>query len=132
MRLVVATVLTLTLLKTDGAAQSRGRAERPQYLYVWAGAADSSQSDFLAVIDATPGVRYGEVFTTVPVGAVTMAHHIEMVSGRRLLANGFEAGKTFRFDLRDPRKPVLVGTLPVPDSLASGPARLHGALFSPR
>ncbi|HUO82981.1 MAG TPA: hypothetical protein VM616_09010, partial [Gammaproteobacteria bacterium] len=111
--------LTLSAGCSGAVAQSRGRADRPQYLYVWAGAVDSAQSDFLAVIDATPRQpRYGDVIATIPVGAVTNAHHIEMASDRVLLANGFDAGRTFRFDLRDPRKPLLAGELATPATLA--------------
>lgn len=115
----IAVTLTLSTACTGAKAQSRGDGERTRYLFVWAGAADSTQSDFLAVVDATRKLpRYGTILTTVPVGAVTMAHHVELAGNRILLANGFAAGRTFRFDLRDPRKPLLAGTLPVPDSLA--------------
>jgi hypothetical protein len=119
MRITTVIILALTLSGLGSAeAQSRA-AERTQYIFVWAGAADSTKSDFLAVIDATPRLpRYGDIIGTVPVGSVTMAHHIEMASGQILLANGFNAGKTFRFDVRDPRKPLLAGTLAVPDELA--------------
>jgi hypothetical protein len=91
----------------------------PEYLLVWAGAADSTQTDFLAVIDASArGPRYGDLVATVPVGAVTMAHHVALGDDRTLLANGFNAGKTFRFDIRDPRNPVLAGTLAIPEKLS--------------
>jgi hypothetical protein len=115
--LTLALILSITFERAE--AQQRGRADGTRHLFVWAGAADSTQSDFLAVIDATPGLpRYGDIIATVPVGSVTMAHHIEWAGGGMLLANGFNAGKTFRFDLRDPRNPLLVGTLAVPQQLA--------------
>ena len=91
----------------------------PEYLLVWAGAADSTQTDFLAVVDATPhGPRYGDLVATIPVGAVTMAHHVTVAGGHILLANGFNAGKTYRFDIRDPHNPVLADTLAVPEKLS--------------
>ena len=85
------------------------------YLFVWAGDADKLESDFLAVVDVDRGSpTYGEVIATLPVGAAgTMAHHTEydMPAGGVLWANGFAAGQTYRFDLRDPRHPRLAGSL---------------------
>jgi 56kDa selenium binding protein (SBP56) len=84
-----------------------------RYLFVWAGDADKRESDFLAVVDVdrqSPG--YAQVVTTLPVGAVgTRPHHTEyeMPSDGLLWANGFAAGRTFQFDLRDPTRPRLVG-----------------------
>src|SRR5688572_10664707 len=99
--------------------QSRSAALMVEHLFVWAGAADSTQTDFLAVIDANPrGPRYGDLVATIPVGAVTAAHHVALGRDRILLANGFDAGKTFRFDIRDPGSPVLTGTLAVPEKLS--------------
>ena len=85
-----------------------------RYLFVWAADADRRESDFLAVIDIDrESPSYTEVIATLPVGAVgTMAHHTEheMSPSGALWANGFNAGKTFRFDLRDPRAPRLAGS----------------------
>ena len=56
---------------------------------------------------------YGEVITTLPVGAVgTVPHHTEyeMPADGVLWANGFAAGRTFRLDLRDPTRPRLAGS----------------------
>lgn len=92
----------------DAAAGSR-------YLFVWAGDADKQQSDFLAVVDVDPdSPTYADVVATLPVDAVgTSPHHTEheMPAGSVLWANGFAAGRTFRFDLRDPARPRLAGTL---------------------
>lgn len=46
----------------------------------------------------------------------TNAHHTEpqMPADGLLLANGFDAGVTFRFDLRDPLRPALAAPLVVP------------------
>lgn len=96
------------------AAQSRNnrRAASGSYLFVWAGDADRKQSDFLAVIDARPNSRgYGRILTTLPVGASgTVPHHTEheMPAGGVLFANGFGAGRTFRFDLSRPTRPRLL------------------------
>ncbi len=85
-----------------------------RYLFVWAGDVDKRESDFLAVVDVDrQSPRYTEVVTTLPVGAVgTLAHHTEYETpvGGVLWANGFAAGRTFRFDLRDPTRPRLAGS----------------------
>src|SRR5581483_5931286 len=84
------------------------------YLYIWAGDGDKRESDFLAVIDVRPAKpRYGRIVATLPVGeAGTIAHHTEheMPKGGVLFANGFHAGKTFMFDLRNPESPRLFGS----------------------
>jgi hypothetical protein len=84
-----------------------------RYLFVWAGDADKRESDFLAVVDVDRrSPTYGEVVTTLPVGAAgTLPHHTEyaMPPGGVLWANGFAAGRTFRLDLRDPTRPRLAG-----------------------
>ena len=42
----------------------------PEYLYLWTGSADSTQPDFLAVLDVTEdSARYGRLIATLP-GAV--------------------------------------------------------------
>ncbi len=89
-------------------------ASRPSpYLFVWARSADTSQPDFLAVIDAlSSSPMYGDVITTVSSGIpVNLAHHTEysMPPGGILFANDYTSGLTFRFDLRDPRSPKLLG-----------------------
>jgi hypothetical protein len=94
-------------------------AADPSYIFAWAADADGADSDFLAVIDATPtSPTYGTVLATAPVGVKkTEAHHTEpeMPSDGLLLANGFNAGITFRFDLRDPLRPSLAAPLAVPE-----------------
>lgn len=92
--------------------------QRPQaasrFLYVWAADSNKKQSDFLAVIDVDPRSKdYTTVITTLPVGSVgSMPHHTEyeMAGDRILWANGFEAGRTFIFDLRDGAHPRLLKT----------------------
>jgi hypothetical protein len=85
-----------------------------RYLFAWAGDADGRESDFLAVIDVDPrSPTYASVVATLPVGATgSRPHHTEyaMPATGELWANGFAAGRTFRFDLRDPTSPRLAGS----------------------
>ena len=84
-----------------------------EYLYLWTGSADSTQPDFLAVLDVTEdSVRYGRLVTTLPVpGLRNGPHHTEheMPADRQLFANGFGSGESFIFDLTDPVHPRLAG-----------------------
>jgi hypothetical protein len=92
-------------------AQDAGPAP---FLYVWTGDRDTLENDFLAVIDARPdSPTYARVLSTLPVGARgTMPHHTEhqLEADRILFANGFDAGRTFRFDLSRPAEPRLLGS----------------------
>lgn len=87
--------------------------EQPEYLYLWTASADSTQPDFLAVLDVTEhSARYGRLITTLRVpGLGNGPHHTEheMPADRQLFANGFDAGQTFVFDLTDPARPRLAG-----------------------
>ena len=87
-------------------------ADRSSYLFVWAGDDAKQGSDFLAVLDADPASpKYGQVVASVAVpGPTGTPHHteLEMPEGGYLLANAFESGRTFLFDLRQPAKPALV------------------------
>ena len=82
------------------------------FLFLWAADADKQESDFLAVIDVDPrSPTYATVVKTVPVGAKgTRPHHTEyqMPADGILWANGFDAGQTYLFDLRDPTHPGLL------------------------
>jgi hypothetical protein len=84
-----------------------------EYLYVWTASADTTQPDFLAVLDVTDdSTRYGDVVTTLPVpGSRNGPHHTEheMPADGRLFANGFASGKSFIFNLADPTHPALAG-----------------------
>lgn len=96
-----------------------GRADRPaaapetprEYLYLWTGAADSTEADFLAVLDITDdSLGNGRVVSTTPVpGRANGPHHTEheMPADRRLFANGFRSGQSFVFDLTDPERPRI-------------------------
>jgi hypothetical protein len=74
---------------------------------VWAWDEDQQQSDFLAVLDADNG----EVLRTALTGTKGgRSHHTEhvMPKGGFLFANGFGAGRTWIFDLRNPLKPSVL------------------------
>ncbi len=114
---VIARWLAVALLALLALRPGYGLAQSPRpapYLYVWAGDADSLESDFLAAIDVRPGSpTYARVVSTVPAGArATTPHHTEhqLESDRLLFANGFAAGRTFRFDLARPDRPRLLGS----------------------
>jgi hypothetical protein len=74
---------------------------------LWAWDEDQQQSDFLAVLDADNG----EVLRTALTGTKGgRSHHTEhvMPKGGFLFANGFGAGRTWIFDLRNPLKPSVL------------------------
>lgn len=82
------------------------------YLYVWAGAEDEGDSDFLAVIDVDPeSPHYGEIRASVPVGLRGGAHHSEhvMPEGDTLFVNAFAGGASFLIDLSNPLEPTVAG-----------------------
>ena len=87
-------------------------AKHHAYLLVWAGDDDKKASDFLGVIDADPASpSYGSVVASLPTGAVaTGPHHTEdlVAANGHLLANGFDSGKTWLFDVSHPTKPRLL------------------------
>ena len=108
---VVATA-TLTALACTGGESVQPSDDR-DYLYLWTASVDSTQPDFLAVIDVTADSgRYGRLVTALPVpGLGNVPHHTEheMPADGQLFANGFGSGRSFIFDLTDPGKPRLAG-----------------------
>lgn len=89
------------------------RAPAPgEYLFVWAGDSAATASDFLAVLDADPASpKYGSVVASLATGvAGTHPHHTEaeMPASGHLLANGFQAGRTWLFDLTTPTRPKIL------------------------
>lgn len=108
LRHVTLACLTLGAVACAG-AQAALPARASDYLYLWTASADTTQPDFLAVIDVRPtGARYGRVVATVPVpGRKNVPHHTEHVlSGDgTLFANGFDSGQSFVFDLSTPAAP---------------------------
>jgi hypothetical protein len=107
---VVAVALTVANLAS--ASCGRRTQAAPSYLFLWAGDADGKASDFLAVIDAAPASpRYGAIVASIPTGtASTHPHHteLEMPANGHLLANGFQAGRTWLFDLTQPERPQVI------------------------
>lgn len=101
-------ICALVVIVPAGSINSSGT---PRYLFVWAGDSARQMTDFLAVLDVTPGrPSYGRVVASVAAGAVgTNPHHTEYtLSGTGFLfANGFNSGKSFIFDVRDPLRPRL-------------------------
>src|SRR5262245_17592140 len=95
-------------------AACRHEASPPSgnYLFVWAGDSAGTSSDFLGVIDASPSSpTYGAIVASVPTGvAGTHPHHTEAVlaANSHLLANGFHAGRTWLYDLSEPRTPKIL------------------------
>ncbi|MEO5895371.1 MAG: hypothetical protein ABIS06_06690 [Vicinamibacterales bacterium] len=106
MRYLLSAVLSVVLVACAG------RTPSPSYLFVWAGDADRKSSDFLGVIDASPhSPHYGAIVASIPIGEIgTYPHHTEqeMPANGHLLANGFGAGRTWLFDLTDPRTPKIL------------------------
>ena len=102
----------LTLVACSPAADTT-TAPRTDYLYLWSASSDSTQPDFLAVLDVTEdSARYGRLVTTLPVpGLRNGPHHTEheMPADGQLFANGFGSGKSFIFDLTDGAKPRIAG-----------------------
>lgn len=82
------------------------------HLYLWTAGADSTQPDYLAVLDVTPASdRYGALVTTLPVpGRNNVPHHTEhaLATDNLLIANGFATGQSFTFDLNTPGEPRLI------------------------
>jgi hypothetical protein len=101
------------LLSMLAGCASAGHAPT-SFLFVWAGDADQKASDFLGVIDAdrdSPG--YGTILASIATGtAGAHPHHTEheMPANGHLLANGFHAGRTWLFDLNQPRQPKILGS----------------------
>jgi 56kDa selenium binding protein (SBP56) len=83
------------------------------YLYLWTASSDSTQPDFLAVLDVTEdSSRYGALVTTIAVpGLGNIPHHTEheLAADRQLFANGFAAGRSFIFDLGTSDAPRIAG-----------------------
>ena len=108
-----APILLLLLLGCAAPRNVAPASGDSRYLYLWAAATDSTEPDFLAVLDVRPDTgRYGSVVATMPVGSErNRPHHTEhaLASDRQLFANGFGSGKSFIFDLRDESHPRIAG-----------------------
>ena len=108
-RLLVAAVGGATFIACAPHADTSAPAR--DYLYLWTASADTTQPDFLAVLDVSEeGGRYGRLVTTLPVpGVMNFPHHTEheLPADRQLFANGFGSGRTFVFDLTTPATPRI-------------------------
>jgi hypothetical protein len=97
---------------TEASRSASDSADPASYLYVWSASMDSTQPDFLAVLDVSEdSSTYGRLVTTVPVpGRMNGPHHTEheAPADGMLFANGFASGQTFIFDLGQPDAPRLV------------------------
>ena len=106
----IAALLSLLLVSASSAGPA-APSLKSDHLFVWTADADGQQSDFLAVIDLDRGSpTYGTVVATAPTGVkASKSHHSEhdMPAGGILFANGFGAGRTWLFDLRQPRRPSV-------------------------
>ncbi len=114
----------LLLALVGACAPSADRGEgipREPYLFAWTTDSDSSDLNFLAVVDVSPGSdSYGDVLSTlaVPTTGRTRGHHTEhrVSAGGFLFANDFGTGKTYILDLRDPLSPSVADSF-----VAAGP-----------
>lgn len=108
-----------SILVGEGGAKP---AAASRFLVTWVGDADSSDSDFLAVLDVSPGSpTFGQVVQSLAVGERgTDPHHTEhsFTPGHPLFANGFRGNRTFRFDLSEPLRPKLLGSIDAVPGLA--------------
>ncbi|MEU8797486.1 hypothetical protein [Spirillospora sp. NPDC048819] len=91
-----------------------GRGRGREWLLTWAGSADPTKPDFMAVIDATRESRsYGKVVNTVTMGPGlgNEAHHMQYVwhKGDRIYAGGLFSDTVFVLDARALPELKLVG-----------------------
>ena len=99
---------------TKDTTMSNKQTATRDYLYLWTASADTTQPDFLAVVDVTADAadtaRYGRLVTTLPVpGVLNVPHHTEheLPADRQLFANGYGSGRSFVFDLTTPDAPRI-------------------------
>ena len=107
-----ATLVLVTLLSACTPAEKAPEAPASSdYLYLWTASADSTQPDFLAVLDVRPDTgRYGSLVTTLPVpGLRNVPHHTEheLPADRQFFVNGFASGQSWIFDLSSPAQPRI-------------------------
>jgi hypothetical protein len=112
--LPIAVFLLVGVMNVVAADKSAASSQAgSSYLFVWAGDAAHTATDFLSVVDVNPSSpEYGQIVATVPIGVGgTMPHHTEyeFPQSKMLFANGWVSGRTFIFDLNDPLKPRLAG-----------------------
>jgi hypothetical protein len=109
--------LALAACAPGGDTPATKTDETRDYLYLWTGSADTTQADFLAVVDITEpadsAATYGALVTTLAVpGTRNGPHHTEheLPADRQLFANGFRSGKSWVFDLSVPDAPRIAAS----------------------
>ncbi|HYE28710.1 MAG TPA: hypothetical protein VEA61_10810 [Allosphingosinicella sp.] len=112
----MARIWLVSLALLSGCVAQPHRADRSgEHLLVWVAPQSNEQSDFLAAIDLDPqSPTYARVVATVAApGPTGGAHHTEyeMPDGGILAANAFGSGRTYLFDVSDPRRPKFAGSL---------------------
>jgi len=111
---LVRAAMLLSLMWACATPEPVPTAAERDYLYLWTASTDSTQPDFLAVLDVTEdSAQYGALVTTLAVpGLKNGPHHTEheMPVDGQLFANGFASGESVIFDLREPRTPKIVRT----------------------
>ncbi len=114
MRACWATISAIGFAGVAYCTRAEAQSPAPAYLYVWSGAADTTQrAAFLAVFDLRPGTATtGKIVRVVYAGAGVSPHHTEhqLESDGLLFANDFGGGTTYRFDLSTPGDPKLLGS----------------------
>ncbi len=91
------------------------------HAYLWSMAADSGTSDGLLVLDMdTASATFGQVVGQTLLDTTgTMTHHIERrVHDGVLFANGWQANRTWIFDVSDPANPSIRASFTGADGLA--------------
>jgi hypothetical protein len=95
-------------------ADEQKTTTRNHYLRVWAGDRAGKGNDFLIVINADPASPdYGHLVTTLAADQQTVrVHHTEytMPASGMLFANDHDVGRTFIFDVRNPRQPKIAAS----------------------
>lgn len=125
-RLATAALLgLLTACAPSPDAKPAASPSASEYLYLWTASADTTQPDFLAVLDVTAApadsARYGRLVSTLAVpGLANSPHHTEheLPADRQLFANGFGSGKSFVFDLSTPAAPRIAAAFGDVDGFA--------------
>jgi hypothetical protein len=112
----IASLITITAFPMVASAQVKAvpEAAKDHFLLVWAGDRAAKDKDFLLVIDADPASpNYGHMVTSLVTDQQTVrVHHTEytMPANGMLFANDHDVGRTFIFDVRNPRKPAIAAS----------------------
>lgn len=116
--------LVLALSLACGIAPDGPPSVPEEFLFAWVTDSDSTDLNFLAVIDAdSASGSYGTVLETLPIPTTgpTRGHHTEheMPEGGLLFANDFGTGMTYVLDLRNPLRPAVADSFRAAGPLTS-------------